>query len=202
MSLEVRPAVDVGSFPPPVQYFDTDSFSARCAHRATASESDRTAMAASTPRWRFRLHRLLVGLRACYFDSRLVRRYVRRSLGDRGESAAARYLRRHRLRIVARQVRDVFGEIDLVAIDGRTVVFVEVKTRRTMTACQTLSAVTPEKQRRISRSALRFMRRHDLLECAARFDVVAVIWPRQQRRPQVVHVANAFEMGGERSMFG
>jgi putative endonuclease len=160
-------------------------------------------MAALIARWRSRLRHLLVFLRRWYFDNKLVRRYFRRrSLGDRGESVAERYLRRHRLRIVARQVRDVFGEIDLIAIDGRTVVFIEVKTRRSMTASDALSAVNLEKQRRISHSALRFMRRNDLLQCAARFDVVAVIWPRRQRRPEIVHVSNAFEMPGEHSMFG
>lgn len=160
------------------------------------------AVARVWQRWRSRLMSLRFALRSACFHSGLVRRYFRRRLGDRGELAAARYLRRRRYRIVARQFRDVFGEIDLVAIDGRTVVFVEVKTRRAMTAGDALASVTLEKQRRISRAALRFMRRHELLECAARFDVVAVIWPRRQRRPRIIHVSNAFDVRGERSMFG
>lgn len=153
-------------------------------------------------RWRHRLNGLRAGLRTVCFDSKIVRRFCRRRLGDRGEALAARYLRRRGYRVVARQVRDVLGEIDIVAIDRRTVVFVEVKTRRAMTAGEALSAVTSEKQCRISRSALRFMRRNELLECAARFDVIAVIWPKQQHRPEIVHISNAFDLQGTRSMFG
>jgi putative endonuclease len=127
------------------------------------------------------------------------RRY--RSLGQRGERAAERYLRRLGYRIVARRDRGRLGELDLVAVDGRTVVFVEVKTRRTHQAGHPAEAVDLDKQRRLTRLALAFLKRHDLLEYPARFDVLAVTWPQSARHPVVEHIPNAFEAVGRGQMF-
>ena len=82
-----------------------------------------------------------------------------RSLGERGEIAAARFLRRLGYHIIARRHRNPLGEIDLVAVDGRMVVFVEVKTRRSAAAGHPHDAVDPAKQRRLSRLALAFLER-------------------------------------------
>src|SRR5262245_66298174 len=96
-------------------------------------------------------------------------------LGRRGEDAAARYLRRLGYVIVARGHRDNIGELDLVAVDGRTVVFIEVKTRTSHDAGHPADAVDEAKQKRLTRLALSYLKRHDLLgSCATRFDVVAV----------------------------
>jgi putative endonuclease len=145
------------------------------------------------------------GLRIRWHDAiAAVRARMRRppqSLGDLGEAAVAKYLRRRRYKIVARKLRNALGEIDLVAVEGRTVVFVEVKTRRSHEAGHPFEAVTPQKQRRLTRAALAFLRRNDLLECAARFDVVAVTWAAGQRRPRIEHVKNAFEPDDAWQMF-
>jgi putative endonuclease len=124
-----------------------------------------------------------------------------KSLGQRGEDAAARFLRRRGYKIVARQERYKLSELDIVAVDGRTVVFVEVKTRESLDGGGPEEAVTPEKQKRMTRAALGFLRRHGLLEHAARFDVVAVTWPPGQRRPRIEHFVNAFEAVGRGQMF-
>jgi putative endonuclease len=121
-------------------------------------------------------------------------------LGRRGEDTAARYLRKLGYVIVARGHRDNIGEIDLVAVDGRTVVFIEVKTRTTHDAGHPADAVDEAKQRRLTRLALSYLKRHDLLECSARFDVVAVTWP-SRGRPAVEHFKNAFEAAGMDGMF-
>ena len=121
-------------------------------------------------------------------------------LGRRGEDAAARYLRKLGYVIVARGHRDNIGELDLVAVDGRTVVFIEVKTRTTHDAGHPADAVDEAKQRRLTRLALSYMKRHDLLECQARFDVVAVTWP-GRGRPTIEHFKNAFEPVGCDGMF-
>jgi putative endonuclease len=123
------------------------------------------------------------------------------SLGQRGELAAERFLKRQGYKIVARRSRDRLGEIDLVAVDGRTVVFVEVKTRRTTYAGGPEEAVDSDKQRRLSRLALGWLKRHDLLECAARFDILAVLWPENARKPCIEHFKSAFEAAGIRGMF-
>jgi putative endonuclease len=127
------------------------------------------------------------------------RRY--RSLGQRGERAAERYLRRLRYKIVARRERGRLGEIDLVAVDGRTVVFVEVKTRRSHHSGHPAEAVGPQKQQRLTRLALAYLKRHELLECASRFDVLAITWPAEARRPTIEHIKNAFEAVGRGQMF-
>jgi putative endonuclease len=122
-------------------------------------------------------------------------------LGRRGEREAERYLRRLGYIIVARGRRDRLGEIDLVTVDGRTVVFVEVKTRRSHDAGHPVEAVDEDKQRRLTRLALAFLKRHNLLECSARFDIVAVTWPEGARRPVIEHFQNAFEPSGQGQMF-
>ena len=128
--------------------------------------------------------------------------FRRLPLGLRGERFAARYLRRKGYRIVARGTRWRRGELDLVAVDGRTVVFVEVKTRRHATSDTPAEAVGSEKQRRLARAALVYLKSHGLLEHAARFDVVAIIWPKGARRPlSVEHFVNAFELPPGRGQF-
>ena len=124
-----------------------------------------------------------------------------RTLGQRGEAAAARFLKQRGYAIVARSDRGRLGEIDLVAVDDRTVVFVEVKTRRSQEAGHPAEAVDQDKQRRLTRLALTFLKRHALLESAARFDVVAVTWPDDERAPTIQHYPNAFEPVGRWQMF-
>jgi putative endonuclease len=129
------------------------------------------------------------------------RLFPRHDFGQRGEAAAARYLKRLGYKIVASRQRDRLGELDIVAVDGRTVVFVEVKTRVSQEAGGPEEAVDLEKQKRMTRAALGFLKRHKLLEFAARFDVVAVTWPRDQRRPTIEHFRNAFEAVGKGQLF-
>ncbi len=128
---------------------------------------------------------------------RWLRRPATDSLGARGEVAAAHFLRRKGYRIVARQLRSEFGELDLVALDRRVVVFVEVKTRRSLSAGHPAEAIDIPKQRRLTRAALAFLRQHHLLEQSARFDVVAVLWPPDAHRPVIEHRINAFEPPGK-----
>ena len=123
------------------------------------------------------------------------------SLDRRGERAAARFLRRRGYKIVARRYRIGRGDLDIVAVDGRTVVFVEVKTRQSDLAGHPSEAVDAEKQRRLTRLALVYLKRNGLLECAARFDVVAVVWPPGARRPRIEHEKNAFEPVGRGQLF-
>src|SRR5271168_3989450 len=95
-------------------------------------------------------------------------------LGRRGERAAEKYLKRNGYRIVARNFRAAGAEIDLVAIDGETLVFVEVKTRRTRTAGAPEEAVDERKQLRMRRAAEAFIAQYRAGEKELRFDIVAV----------------------------
>ena len=100
-------------------------------------------------------------------------------------------------RTVTRILMKKDGELDLVAVDGRTIVFVEVKTRRSSESGHPVEAVDPAKQRRLTRLAVMYLKRHGLLEYSARFDVVAVTWPSGRRRPTIEHFPNAFEAAGK-----
>ncbi len=123
-------------------------------------------------------------------------------LGSQGERAAAKYLRRKRIRIVGHSVEDFLGEIDLVAVDGRSIVFIEVKTRSSEQKGSPDTAIDQEKQWRLTRLALAFMSQHDLLEEKARFDTVSVIWSAGAKRPEKIeHIRNAFTPTGHDSMF-
>jgi putative endonuclease len=120
-------------------------------------------------------------------------RQVQRPLGAQGEVLAARYLQRQGYRIIDRGVRNGRGEIDLVALHGRTIVFVEVKTRRSLRAGHPVLAVDEEKQRRLARLALGYCKQHRLLDCATRFDVVGIVWLPACRAPRIEHFPDAFE---------
>jgi putative endonuclease len=123
------------------------------------------------------------------------------TLGQRGEALAARWLRRRGYKIVAHGNRGALGELDLVAVDGRTVVFVEVKTRRSQDAGHPADAVDADKQRRMTRLAVSYLRRHGLLEYPARFDIVAITWPAGRGKPTIEHFPRAFDAVGYEGMF-
>ncbi|NBT12239.1 MAG: YraN family protein [Planctomycetia bacterium] len=117
----------------------------------------------------------------------------RDTLGRRGEAEAAVYLRGIGYRIVATRERVLRGDIDLVALDGRTVVFVEVRSRTDTTHGHPAETVGYHKQRRIAQLAAAYIRRHRLEDCAARIDVVTVVFEGPDGRPQIEHFQNAFE---------
>jgi putative endonuclease len=123
---------------------------------------------------------------------------LNRILGERGERAAARFLRRSGLRILTRHYCTPYGEIDLIAREGPVVVFVEVRSRRQGAPAETITAV---KERRLTLAALHFLKRYRLLEESSRFDVVAVVWPSGSTTPTFEHIRNAFEASGKGQMF-
>ncbi len=115
----------------------------------------------------------------------------RQRLGAEGERAAERFLRRRHYTILQRNYRCALGEVDLIALDGAAVVFVEVKTR-TQPGCGTpLEAVDRRKQRQIQRAAQYYLTENRLHDRAARFDVVGV-W-REGGVLRCELVQNAFE---------
>ena len=123
------------------------------------------------------------------------------SLGDRGEAAAAKFLKRLGYRIVATQARSQLGELDLIAVDGRTIVFVEVRTRSDTQHGSPLETVDLAKQKRLTRVALGYLKRHRLLNHSCRFDVVSVVWPSDSNEPQIEHIRDAFPATGFDGMY-
>ena len=101
-----------------------------------------------------------------------------RSTGVRGETYAYWYLRRHGYVFVAKNYtpRGIKGELDLVGYDGKTLAFVEVRTRTVKEDAAALPelSVTKEKQRVVVRTAQRFLAERHVAECPCRFDVLAI----------------------------
>jgi putative endonuclease len=103
--------------------------------------------------------------------------------------------------ILGRQVDTRHGEIDIVAVEGRTVVFVEVKTRHSTDAGHPADAVAEDKQQRLTRAALAHLKANGLLQYPSRFDVIAITWPAGARRPTIEHFRNAFDAVGQGQFF-
>lgn len=127
--------------------------------------------------------------------------WLRRLFGNRGESLAVRHLQQQGYRILSRQMRNRFGEVDIVAMDGECLVFVEVKTRQSTARGRPEEAVTADKQRRITRAALAWMKSQRQLDRRCRFDVVAITW-RDHESPAIEHIQHAFEAAGGDSLYG
>jgi putative endonuclease len=118
--------------------------------------------------------------------------YIRISTGKRGEELAAAHLAGAGYRIIERNYRCLLGEIDIVAEEGETLVFVEVKSRRSAAYGDPQQAVGYQKQKKISRIAAHYLQEKRLCNRAARFDVVAVkLLPGQV---QIELIRNAFEV--------
>lgn len=117
---------------------------------------------------------------------------ARQELGRIGEDLACRELERRGYAILARRYRRRRGEVDIVARDGQTLVFVEVKSRGGRAFGTGADAVTALKRRRMVLVAQDFMMRHRLGDCACRFDVVSIDLADARREPVVQVFQNAF----------
>ena len=121
-----------------------------------------------------------------------------KKLGTRGEQIAINYLQNLGYRILERNYRNRLGEIDIIARQGRDLVFIEVKTRSDNLFGSPFDSVTASKKRQLSKVALEYLSKHDWLDNPARFDVVGVrlinkngTWLQDAR---VEIVQNAFEL--------
>jgi len=115
---------------------------------------------------------------------------VRRVLGTWGERTAEAYLRVCGITVIDRNWRRRDGEIDLVALDGETVVFCEVKTRRSTaygTGAEAVAGLKAQRLRRLAAAWLAEHRRHG----PVRFDVVSIT-PVRRGEPRIDHVRGAF----------
>jgi putative endonuclease len=118
----------------------------------------------------------------------------RQTLGKWGEEQAARFLCRQGMKIVERNLRTPLGEIDIIARQKKTLVFIEVKTRRSTGFGTPQEAVGPTKQRQILRAANWYLNERRLRNLQPRFDVIAVRCIGDQAR--IEHIADAFGADG------
>lgn len=112
----------------------------------------------------------------------------KQALGAFGEATAARYLVEHGMVLLDHNWRCDAGEIDLVLRDGKTLVFCEVKTRRSAAYGSPLEAVTPTKAARLRRLGAQWMDTHDAHAVDVRLDLVGILCPRFGT-PEIDHVA-------------
>ena len=116
----------------------------------------------------------------------------RKRLGNQGEEAVARWLRREGYQLLASQYRCRFGEIDLIVRSREGILcFVEVKTRSSSRFAAPREAVTPAKQRKLWTTAEYYLARTGQGECFCRFDV-AEVYPAPEGEPTINYIANAF----------
>ena len=118
-----------------------------------------------------------------------------RGTGLLGEDLATDYLTARGFRILERNFRCKGGEVDIIARDpaDQSLVFVEVKARRGLAFGVPQLAVTPFKQRQISKAALTWLSKNRLLDSNARFDVIAILL-HTGSAPSIDHIRNAFEL--------
>ncbi len=116
-------------------------------------------------------------------------------LGKKGEDLAVAQLKKLKFKILERNYTCKLGEIDIIAREKDTLVFIEVKTRATRDFGGPAAAVTIHKQRQLSRVALTYLNQKNLSHVPARFDVVAV--ELSSPAPQIEVIRNAFDLAYE-----
>lgn len=112
--------------------------------------------------------------------------------GQSRERMAEKHLRKKGYKTIARNFRSPFGEIDIVARHKETIVFIEVKARRSHRFGVPQEAITAAKQRKISMTALAYLKKYHSVDTPARFDVVAI--QETQTSPRIEVITNAFEL--------
>jgi len=118
------------------------------------------------------------------------RKSCTKGTGSKGEEIAATYLARKGYHILSRNYRCRYGEIDIVARDGETLVFVEVKAGRSKSFGAPETWVDRRKQEHLGNAAASYLEDHEIDNVDCRFDVVAIWLGRNG--PRVQHIENAF----------
>lgn len=115
--------------------------------------------------------------------------------GKWGERQAVRFLKKHHYRVRGQRVRvGKHDELDIVAERSGVLVFAEVKTRRNENYGRPFAAVNKAKRKRLSRAAVRYLRKNKLQPDHIRFDVVEVIGMSGGEPPEIRHIENAFTL--------
>lgn len=111
-------------------------------------------------------------------------------LGQAGEEAALKFLKKKGYRIVERGFSFRKGEIDIIAYDRETLVFIEVKARRSFTFGFPEEALTPSKQTQLRKIALGYCTLNKILDVECRFDVISISC--ENNKFFISHIENAF----------
>jgi putative endonuclease len=119
----------------------------------------------------------------------------RQELGQRGETEALQFLEARGYRLIAKNYRSPYGEIDLIVRDPRRhqmLVFVEVRTKSAPRFGDPLESISTRKQRQVAKTAQYYVVTRGLEQSEARFDVIGILWEQGQAR--ISHIPGAFEV--------
>lgn len=120
-----------------------------------------------------------------------------KNLGDVGEAMAAKHLKASGFKLIERNYRSRIGEIDIVARDGDCLVFVEVKTRKSVDHGEPFESVGAQKQKKLTQLAWSYAKRHRCLNTPIRFDVISIVMNSDEdtrsSSPEIRHFKAAFE---------
>ena len=116
----------------------------------------------------------------------------RQDLGALGEDLALKEITRLGYKCIARNYRCPLGEIDLIAKERDSLVFIEIKTRKGRSTGYAKEAITPRKRRQLSKVALAYMKSNNCSDAKSRFDVVAISLTRGKEEIEVIR--NAFDL--------
>ena len=112
-------------------------------------------------------------------------------LGEKGEKLACKFLERAGYKIISRNFKTSIGEIDIIAVDKKTLVFIEVKTRESLQYGRPFESVTPFKRKKIAHVALLYLKKlREVPEC--RFDIVSIY--HKKGNPEFELIKDAFEI--------
>ena len=115
-----------------------------------------------------------------------------KQIGDFGEDAACRYLESKNIKVLKRNYRERSGELDIIAKDGKTIVFAEVKTRASKSYGVPSEFVDYKKQEKIIKTAISYLGSDDI---DMRFDVIEVMYEKREEEPfvtEINHIKGAF----------
>jgi len=115
-----------------------------------------------------------------------------KALGSKGEDLAIQFLKKKGYRIIKRNYKTSVGEIDIIARDGNTIVFVEVKTRTNDSFGYPFEAVNKKKRHKLKNLALLYLKRQ-VKESPVRFDVLSIFYADGRER-KIEHIKDAFEV--------
>lgn len=116
----------------------------------------------------------------------------KKELGQKGEEFALRFLKKRGYQIIQKNYVCKMGEMDIIAKEKDTLVFIEVKTRTSTTFGPPQLAVNPKKQSQMSKVALNFLKEKKLEDVKARFDVVAILLG--PRGEEIELIKDAFDL--------
>ena len=105
---------------------------------------------------------------------------LKKSLGDLGEKVAQKFLRKQGYRIVEVNYRCIGGEIDIIATDKKTLVFVEVRSKSNIVHGLPVETIDQKKQNKIRYAAQQYIYKNNLEEMFCRFDVVSIVWEKEK----------------------